>query len=412
MRALHQSVFVLGLAARIAVPALAQPGGRPAGDRDRAAGIPAEAPDAAAGLVTNKSVQKELKLTAEQVKDIPAAIRKVREKYQGDLAKLRDLEPDQQVALLKKVDDETTKAIAEILKPEQAKRLKQIQRQTLVVHNLMSAEVAKDLKLTDDQKDKIRGFVTEYQKEVTALAFGGGLDQESQKKLTKATLAAFVEVLTDDQRKAWEELIGEPFELKADVPPFLVGNMHLFSDQRVQKELKLTEDQVKRIQDGLQKVQEKYREELGKVGGRIPGAPAVPGAGGGLDPEQFAALTKKVGEENQKVIAGILKPEQVKRLKQIEVQFQGVRALQSEEVVKALNLTDDQKRRHKALVEVFVNDSLKLVSQTPVRDRQKAYQKLFMETVEKIPSLLTPDQRKTWKELTGEPFDLWPVRAP
>jgi hypothetical protein len=310
---------------------------------------------------------------------------------------------------MKKVDDETMKAIAEVLKPEQVKRLKQIQRQMDGVRTLFTAEVAKDLKLTDDQKDKIEGVNSEYNQKVTALAFRGGSDQEVQ-KLTKATLAAFVEVLTDKQRKVWKELIGEPFKFKADLPTFGGGNAHLFADQRVQKELKLTAKQVKSIQDGLEEVQEKYRDEIVKV--KIPGAPAVAGApvpGHGLDPEQIAALTRKVREENHKVIAGVLKPEQVKRLKQIELQFLGVRALQSEEVVKALGLTDDQKRRHKTLVEDFDNDAIKN-AQRPAdgRERQKAHQKLFMLAVEKIPSLLTPEQRKKWKELRGKPFELWP----
>jgi hypothetical protein len=35
-----------------------------------------------------------------------------------------------------------------------------------------------------------------------------------------------------------------------------------------------------------------------------------------------------------------------------------------------------------------------------------------MEAAGKIPSLLTPEQRKKWKELRGEPFALWPARAP
>jgi hypothetical protein len=410
MRVLYQSVFVLGLAALITVPVLAQEnlGGRPPAGRDRSAGILSEPPGGgAAGLVTNKSVQTELKLTAEQVKDLPAAIRKVREKYRGDLAKLRDLEADKQVALMKKVDDETMKAIAEILKPEQVKRLKQVERQQVVLHTLNSAEVAKDLKLTDDQKGTIRDVFSQYQQDVTALAFRGGLDQESEKRLTRAALAASVEVLTDDQRKAWKELIGEPFELKADAPPrapFGGGNAHLFSDQRVQKELKLTAEQVKSVQDGLAKVQDKYREEISKVGGRIPGAPAVPGGGDGLDPEQFAALTMKVREENQKVIAGVLKPEQVKRLKQVELQLQGVFALRSEELVKALDLTDDQIRQGKTLVADLENGGLNLV-QTDPAERQKAWRKLLKEAAAKIPSLLTRDQRKIWEEMIGKPFE-------
>jgi hypothetical protein len=118
-----------------------------------------------------------------------------------------------------------------------------------------------------------------------------------------------------------------------------------------------------------------------------------------------------VREENQKVIAGVLKPEQVKRLKQIELQLQGVFALRSEELVKALDLTDDQKRQIKTLVADLENGGLNLV-QTDPAERQKAWRKLLKEAVEKIPSLLTPDQRKKWEELTGKPFELWPARAP
>src|SRR5262249_2487888 len=123
-----------------------------------------------AGLVTNKSVQEELKLTAEQVKDLPAAIRKVREKYQGDLAKLRTLGPKEQAELLAKVDNQTRKAAVEVLKPEQAKRLKQIERQLASIYAFLDEEVAKDLKLTDDQKGKIKGVFSQYGKDLTELS--------------------------------------------------------------------------------------------------------------------------------------------------------------------------------------------------------------------------------------------------
>jgi hypothetical protein len=54
----------------------------------------AAAPVAApGGLVSNKCVQEELKRTVDQVKEISAAVRKVREKYEDDLTKLRTLEP-------------------------------------------------------------------------------------------------------------------------------------------------------------------------------------------------------------------------------------------------------------------------------------------------------------------------------
>jgi hypothetical protein len=447
MRVLHQSVFVLGLAALITVPALAQEklGGRPPGDRggilDDRGGIPVVAPRGiVGGLLMTKSVQEELKLTAEQVKDVSAAAHKVREKYQDDLTKLGTLEPKERAELLAKMDDEYRKAAAEILKPEQARRLQQIERQVPGVRAFLNEEVAKGLKLTDDQNGKIKGVITEYLKDLAALSKDPGVlfdkekmeaHQKAVKKLTKAARDNIDEVLTADQRKAWKELTGAPFELKADAPPRAVptfggGNAHLFWNERVQKELTLTEEQVKSIQDGLQKVQEKYREEIATVtfGGGIPGAPAVPGTapapgvpgtapGAGPDPEQIAELAKKVGAENNKVIAGVLKPEQAKRFKQIELQLLGIRALQNGEVVKALDLAADQGRRVKALCEDLESNTKfpERIMHDPaeIRKIMEAQKKLFMEAA---PSLLTPDQRKKWEELTGAPFELEPARKP
>ena len=230
MRALYQSVFVLGLAALSAVPALAQP--QPGGPGlPPGAAVPVADPGLdlviAAGLVADKSLQEDLKLTADQVKDIAAAVRKIREKYQP---KLNTLDPKERSDLLAKFDDETRKAAAKVLKPEQAKRLKQIERQTVAggVYAFLDEEVAKELKLTDDQKGKIKGILTELQKGIPELAkenlgekieYGGLANLrkmvahlKAAEKRTKAAMADINEVLTANQRKAWKELIGEPFE--------------------------------------------------------------------------------------------------------------------------------------------------------------------------------------------------------
>jgi hypothetical protein len=230
MQILSQSVFVLGLAALSAVPALAQP--QPGGPGlAPGAAVPVADPGLdlviAAGLVADKSLQEDLKLTVDQVKDIAAAVRKIREKYQP---KLSTLDPKVRSELLAKFDDETRKAAAEVLKPEQAKRLKQIERQMAgVVYAFLDEEVAKEMKLTDEQKGKIKGIITDLQKEITKLArenlgekvYFGGLDnlkkivayQKAAQTLQTAARDNIVdEVLTADQRKAWKELIGEPFE--------------------------------------------------------------------------------------------------------------------------------------------------------------------------------------------------------
>src|SRR5262249_57728215 len=166
MRFLHQSVFVIVLAALVTAPALAQaPGSRPGQDR---AGILATPPSGGT-LVLNKSVQEELKLTADQVKDVSAAVRKVREKYQDDLAKLRTLEPKEQAELFAKVDKETLKAVGDILKPEQAKRLKQIEFQEQwrqIPQAFLQGDVAKELRLTGNQKESIASILDQLNRDL------------------------------------------------------------------------------------------------------------------------------------------------------------------------------------------------------------------------------------------------------
>jgi len=42
----------------------------------------------------------------------------------------------------------------------------------------------------------------------------------------------------------------------------------------------------------------------------------------------------------------------------------------------------------------------------------EAQKKLFKEAADKIPSILSPDQRKKWEEMTGEPFEFKTERTP
>src|SRR5262249_8246452 len=418
MRNLHRWAIVLGVAGVIQAPAPAQD-------------IPPLPRQSGGNLIHNKSVQEELKLGSDQGESIVAARRKSTEKYRDELKKLIELQNQealkprdltrQPLSVTKrheldaKMDEEVLKALDAILKPEQTKRLKQIQfhdaAQRTGAGVFLYADVAKELQLTDKQKRRAQSIFNQSCHDVTALAFSGA-PREEVPKLNKKAIDDVRSSLSDDQKKKLADLMGRPFEVKADAlprAPFGGGNAHLFSNERVQKELKLTKEQVKSVQDGLAKVQEKNREEIEKA--RSPGAPVAPGGtGGGLDPEQLAALKSKVGEENQKVIAEVLKPEQVKRLKQIELQLEGVFAVRSEEVVKALDLTDDQKRQMKTLVADLEAAGLNLDRTDPVA-ATKAWRELRKEAVGKVPSLLTPDQREKWEEMTGVPFQLEPEDA-
>src|SRR5262249_19794539 len=108
--------------------------------------------------------------------------------------------------------------------------------------------------------------------------------------------------------------------------PFGGGNnlVQLLRNESVQKELKLATDQTAK----LEALEEKMRESFGEIFS--------------LDEPERGKKMQALMQENEKAIAGFLKPEQVKRLKQISLQRQGPMAWSNPEVADALKLTKEQ----------------------------------------------------------------------
>jgi Spy/CpxP family protein refolding chaperone len=160
-------LLFLALIALLAGPALAQ---RPQRGQGPGQG-------GLAGLLTNEGVQKELKLDTDQAAKVKDAVGKVREKYRDEFAKLRDLGQEERRAkaqeLQRAVTDETLAAVGDVLKPEQLKRLKEIELQQAGAQAFNRQGVRKALALTDEQKDKIKGIVEDAAKAMRDLGQGG-----------------------------------------------------------------------------------------------------------------------------------------------------------------------------------------------------------------------------------------------
>src|SRR4029077_6156518 len=89
---------------------------------------------------------------------------------------------------------------------------------------LADAKVAEDLKLTDDQKSKIKTVLDDLDKESRSLFQPGGDRDEMRKKMTelrKTSLEKATAILTDEQKSKWKEMTGAPFtgELKTNFGP-------------------------------------------------------------------------------------------------------------------------------------------------------------------------------------------------
>jgi Spy/CpxP family protein refolding chaperone len=161
-------------------------------------------------LLGQKSVQEELKLSEEQKDKAKSVVEKRRSAMQ-EMRNLSREDRQKKVVEQNKADD---KAIAEILKPEQLTRLKQISLQQRGAQAFADAEVADALKLTSEQKDKIKALQDEARTQMRGLRQAGNREEARKKieEIRKASAEKLNAVLTPEQQTKWKELTGEPFK--------------------------------------------------------------------------------------------------------------------------------------------------------------------------------------------------------
>ncbi len=160
-------------------------------------------------LLAAKPVQEDLKLSADQVKEVEELQAKQRDSFQG----LQDLSQEERIQKMQENAKKTQEAVDKLLKPEQQKRLKQLNLQSTGPMGLArNEEAAKQLGLTEDQIEKLR----ELQPRGGFGGFKKGDDPaEARKKAAESRRAnneKAMELLTAEQKTKWKEMIGEPFK--------------------------------------------------------------------------------------------------------------------------------------------------------------------------------------------------------
>jgi hypothetical protein len=162
-------------------------------------------------LLGQKSVQEELKLSGDQIKKAEELAAKQRETLQS----LRDLDQEERGKKMQEINQANQKSLAEILKPNQVKRLRQISLQLAGAQAFNNPEVAAELKLTDDQKEKIREIRQQTNQQAQSIRENTSDRTEARQKveqLNKSTAGKVIGLLTAEQKEKWKELIGEPFK--------------------------------------------------------------------------------------------------------------------------------------------------------------------------------------------------------
>ena len=437
MRGVYAKVLTAGLIVLAASPAFAQ---RPAGPGGFGPPGMGQGPTAAM-LLANDKVQQELKITDDQKAAIKKATDEVSAKYKDDMDKARaDMDRQKMGELRKAMSEDTEKAVLAILKPDQSKRLKQIEVQAAGLGAFSKDDVQTALKVTDAQKKDIKDATDDMQKDIRELFQNAQGDRdkmaEAQKKvqsLREETLDSIVKNLTDDQKKTWKELSGDKFEVTLGPggfgggfgagfpggfgppggaappggfpggfgPPGGLGLAStagaLLRSDKVLEELKVSDSQKSDIKAASDKVQEKYKDDMDK-------------ARADMDFQKVQELRKQQNEDLEKALGTVLKPDQSKRLKQIEVQAAGLQAFSRDDVHAALKLTDAQKKDVKDTVDGLqkdVRETFQGAFGDPDKfaDAQKKVQTLRGDAMDKVVKSLSDEQKKTWKDLTGEKFE-------
>jgi hypothetical protein len=175
----------------------------------------------------NKPLQDELKMDKEQVDKLTKALAQVREELKDEMAQLFDFNTPQEERdkITKQIRDANEKALSSALKPEQVKRLRQIENQQARLGLFNRADVQKTLKLTDEQKEKIKTINDDLQKDMRELFAGGrggpggfgGFNPEAMKQqqgLQKEAMNSVVKILDEEQKATLKDLTGAPFELR------------------------------------------------------------------------------------------------------------------------------------------------------------------------------------------------------
>lgn len=122
---------------------------------------------------------------------------------------------------------------------------------------------------------------------------------------------------------------------------------------------------------------------------------------------------EKLPAEVMVAISRVLNDKQFKRFKQIDLQQKGNRAFKDETIQKELNMNEEQKKN----VNSIVDDANKQLAELRKggggggfggfnKGNQEKIDTINKETKEKIYTVLSKEQRKTWREMVGEELKL------
>ncbi|MCA9104902.1 MAG: hypothetical protein KDA83_05725 [Planctomycetales bacterium] len=201
------------------------------------------------------------------------------------------------------------------------------------------------------------------------------------------------------------------------------GSAMLVTNEAIQKELDLLDEQVADIEAAMEEMNENRPEFDFQALRDLPEDERTEKM------EEFREKMQELSADMEKKIEGILLPEQMERLQQIQVQMQGIRALQSDRVAEELDLTSSQKEKIADAFDSFGEKMRERMQELRDQGGQggpggqggrggrggfgalgEEMQKMNAELEEEVLDILSSSQRSKFDDMKGEEFDVSQLR--
>ena len=230
--------------------------------------------------------------------------------------------------------------------------------------------------------------------------------QSLRKRLLESALSYYQEFIEQrrDDPAARAELVWTRDKVKKLLDDLAVllgaGQFQLLGEPRVLDDLRVSDEQRRRITDLTRHMEAQRQDWFGEFCR--------------LTPEERSQRFLEQAYANEKAVAAILSQDQLRRLGQIALQFQGPAAFRDLEVAAALKLTIEQREKIRAIVadacfgKVDAHGGDATIS--AAEGARKSRDEVRKASLLQIQSLLTDEQQKRWKEMVGEPYK-GPIRG-
>ena len=166
-------------------------------------------------LLREPAVHEELKLTEEQ----QSRLRQLNERFDGQLLSTRNKRPEDGQRIVTAVMSATRSGVAELLTPEQQRRLQQIRYRLRGISFVLDPVASQGLELTADQQESVREAVSARLEEVNSLQQQVNKGETTEPKARSAATRALraeqrqiQAILTQEQRQQLPSLIGAQFD--------------------------------------------------------------------------------------------------------------------------------------------------------------------------------------------------------